>query len=205
MSGGRLNALLFALLLILAGALVMEVMVLEGWRGEVKEEARRSVTPHEAEPETYWRVPDRLVTVGAITELVERPLFRPSRRPPEPEAPPPEPEPEPEPPPDMNLRLNSTIVTPQGSVAFFRDTEKDEFVRLAIGDAYEGWTLDIIVPEGVVLSARGEIVELRVRPRGAPDSGTAPDPPPLPEPDPEPADDDEAQPDPDADTPENAS
>lgn len=85
--------------------------------------------------------------------LVERPLFYPSRRPPAPE---PESSPESEPTPlpaaDEALTLVGIIIMPEGMRALIREDESRRVSRLQLGDSIARWRLADISPEQVRLT-----------------------------------------------------
>ncbi|MDZ7808871.1 MAG: hypothetical protein U5L11_00415 [Arhodomonas sp.] len=109
-----------ALALVLATLLAVEAYWLEDWRHRVKAEARQPVPEAEPPaPNEIWAPAEELVAAVQVDDMVARPLFTPTRRPPEPE---PEPDPEPEEPKagKLNLRLSSIVVTPDKQVALAR-------------------------------------------------------------------------------------
>lgn len=84
-------------------------------------------------------------------EIVERPLFQATRRPPVAEetlAPVPEAEPED---PDAEFTLIGVVVMPQGTVALLHNKETGKVNRLKVGEAAEKWQLETVEPERVVL------------------------------------------------------
>ena len=100
-----------------------------------------------------------LSPLGDIEEygnVTERPLFMPDRRPPS-EEPEEEVLAEPELPSDLaRLDLNAVLITPSESSAWVWDPTKKELVRLRPGDELEGWSIQKILSDRVLLERQGE-------------------------------------------------
>jgi general secretion pathway protein N len=95
--------------------------------------------------------------------VVERPLFLPDRRPP-PDEPEEEEIPEPEQLTDLSgTDLTAVVITPDIVSAWVRSPRERESIRLRIGDEFEGWTVQTIEPDRLVLQRQGETDELRLR------------------------------------------
>ena len=89
--------------------------------------------------------------------VTERPLFLPDRRPPSEE---PEEEEAPadsEEPSDLaRLDLNAILLTPSESLAWVRDLEKKDLIRLHPGDELKGWSVKEILADRVLLERQGK-------------------------------------------------
>ena len=106
-----------------------------------------------------WAVP-----IESLSATRDRPLFTPSRRPPDQPvalAPPPPPS---APPvaaaPRPQLALMGTVVSTAGSIGIFTDQASGQIVRLKVGDAHGGWTLRSVGPRDVVLHGGADTVTL---------------------------------------------
>jgi hypothetical protein len=114
-------------------------------------------------PSTPWRVP-----LESLHETRERPLFRPSRRPPAPivvETPmvvvaPPPPPPPPPPAANPDLALVGVILGDTTSFALFIEKTSHESVRLRKGEMLGGWTLSSIKPRAATLTNGDRVVTL---------------------------------------------
>lgn len=96
-------------------------------------------------------------------ELLQRPLFSATRRPPAPPAPPvakPQPEPEPEPNPIEHVRVLGVITGPTLNGALLAEGEGTRF--LPLNQKYEGWTLRTLAEDHVVFQFRGRRQRLDV-------------------------------------------
>jgi general secretion pathway protein N len=98
-----------------------------------------------------------------FTETLARPLFMDTRRPPEPgEEPVAEEAPPPEPPKATaklaGLELSGIVITSKARVALIRKVRAGELLRLSVGEQVDGWTIDAIRPDRVILR-KNEIVE----------------------------------------------
>lgn len=105
-----------------------------------------------------WAIP-----IESLSVTRDRPLFTPSRRPPEQPvalAPPP-----PAAPPAAvsarpQLALMGTVVSTAGSIGIFTDQASGQIVRLKVGDAHGGWTLRSVGPRDVVMHGSADTVTL---------------------------------------------
>jgi hypothetical protein len=116
----------------------------------------------------------------AYAAVVERPLFRPERKPPDPEdTEPTQPEPEPEIATTLDgMDLSAVVITGGVNSAWVKPPGSDELIRLRLGDELEGWAVTDILPDRLVLERQGERDELPLR-----DFTAAPPPaPPAPDP-----------------------
>ena len=141
-----------------------------------------------------WRHPPRLQTSIAVdtppavtvpplqpfeplplthyAEIVERPVFIDTRRPEEDELTAPTAPPE----PDQPLDLIGVLLVPGAATALLRPTEPNaKVLRVAQGEMVEGWRLQSVSANRVVLQKNGEIRELvLIRPPPPTHSTTAP-------------------------------
>ncbi len=99
--------------------------------------------------------PPRIATLEFYSETVERPVFYPDRRPPEPEAeivvqaPPPPPEPE------VELSLVGIFLTDRSTMALILQHDTNRVARLNLGEEVANWRLEQVASQSVTLS-RGE-------------------------------------------------
>jgi hypothetical protein len=104
--------------------------------------------------------PEYVAQVLSATELMERPLFWASRRPPEPE---PEEEPTaapPPPPPPPPRDLTVTGVAKRGDQWTVLIKRRHETIRLQAGETLDGWTVEEVTPDRVRLRAGRSTVDL---------------------------------------------
>ena len=105
--------------------------------------------------------PFRMPPQQRFSELVERPPFVQSRRPPEIAA---QPEVRREAPRrDLKLTLIGVILQPNQQYALVQRPGKKEAQRLARGEKIDGWQVEGILPDRVVLSQAKEVVELELK------------------------------------------
>lgn len=105
-----------------------------------------------------WAVP-----IESLSATRDRPLFTPSRRPPEQPvalAPPPPSAPPAAVSPRPQLALMGTVVSTAGSIGIFTDQASGQIVRLKVGDAHGGWTLRSVGPRDAVLHTGADTVTL---------------------------------------------
>ncbi len=94
-----------------------------------------------------------MAPVEDFSTILERPLFSPSRRPPaqgavstaasEPE---------------LQVTLVGVIISSEEQIAIVRLEDASRFVRLSVGDSFQGWILDSIEPSRVTFR-RGDVEE----------------------------------------------
>ncbi|WP_435103492.1 hypothetical protein [Arhodomonas sp. AD133] len=166
---------LLVLVAVLAAIVAVEAVVLERWRESVKSVAREAPQPDTAQADDVWAPADELVAVGQVKDMVARPLFLPTRRPPKP---PEKPQPK-EPAPKagkLNLRLSSIVVTPEEQFALARVKGKGEKGdrRLSPGDEYNGWQVMAVFPDSVMFRSDAGTQELMLRPSGPPKNHAPP-------------------------------
>jgi type II secretory pathway component PulC len=84
-----------------------------------------------------------------FSETLDRPLFSKIRRPPAPE--PDAPAPEPEKKQTVKVRLAGVVISPRERVALVQEPRVKEITRLREGQEIEGWVLERILPDRIVL------------------------------------------------------
>ncbi len=94
-----------------------------------------------------------MAPVEDFSEILDRPLFSPTRRPPAQgvvsvEAPEPE----------LQVTLVGVIISSEEQIAIVRLKDADRFARLSVGDSLQGWILDSIEPSRVTFR-RGDLEE----------------------------------------------
>lgn len=110
-----------------------------------------------------------LPPLGAYADVVQRPLFAPTRRPPPPEAA-----------QDLlgaaeGFALLGTVIADDRRSALIRYGRPPRLARLGEGQAVEGWTVRTILPDRVLLEHGATRRELTLRDRpGAPPPGVHP-------------------------------
>jgi len=101
--------------------------------------------------------------IGQLVDMMERPLFFPDRRMPEPEveqvaATPPAP---------LRLKLEGIAIAGGSRVAVLRNLNGNGLVQLVEGDSHEGWTLDALSSNSATFSRNGgQSAELPLEPVG---------------------------------------
>jgi hypothetical protein len=107
---------------------------------------------------------DRQLSLQALTETRDRPLFSPSRRPPPPDVPVPErvepllavvsqaPPPPPAPP---DVRLMGLMLLPNRQLAILEHAPTGEVIRLAAGAELDAWTLRIVDARSIAFELDG--------------------------------------------------
>lgn len=156
----------------LAATLVVEFWVLQAWRQGHIEAVHAPIDDAVLEPEPLpsdTSVPlIAALAPGDWSELAERPLFSPARRPNEPDvadgsAAEPEPEPETAAEP-IRATLRSVVIGPDGAQAWLQPQGEERLVKIGLGDRYNDWVLETIDPNGVTLMASGRSQVLPLRP-----------------------------------------
>ena len=108
-----------------------------------------AATPGKAAPAPKLAVP-AVTPVSAFSETLARPLFHASRKPapridtPAPEAPSVE---------SPNLKLVGVVIVPEGRSALVRLPKSKELVEVLVGERIEGWRLDSIETDRIVLKS----------------------------------------------------
>lgn len=94
-----------------------------------------------------------MAPVEDFSEILERPLFSPTRRPPaQGVAATAAPEPE------LQVTLVGVIISSEEQIAIVRLKDAGRFARLSVGDSFQGWILDSIEPSRVTFR-RGDVEE----------------------------------------------
>ncbi len=89
--------------------------------------------------------------------VIERPLFRPDRKPEEPEQPDAAPEPEPMQATALDgIDLSAVLLTPQAASAWVKGPKDPELRRIRTGEDFDGWMVKEILADRVVLERQGE-------------------------------------------------
>jgi len=138
------------------------------WDARAQREAGAPVAPAAETPGAPLPDAAALLTPPPPREeyatVVERPLFLPDRRPPPPDsaAPPPEP-----PLLDLSavegLDLNAVLIAPGTVSAWVRGPRRPQPTRLRPGDDYEGWRVQEIRSDRLLLENQGTIREIALR------------------------------------------
>jgi general secretion pathway protein N len=142
--------------------------------------AAQHVTPEPAErvptPNPLWAVPLKQLSITR-----DRPIFTPSRRPPQPPAvaapapPPLRPAPKPAAPERPTLSLVGTISGGREAIGIFVDQASRKPVRLRIGEGHEGWVLRSVQRAGAALQKGPQVVFVTFPPpTNRPGAGTPP-------------------------------
>ncbi|WP_296805028.1 hypothetical protein [Thiocapsa sp.] len=113
----------------------------------------------------------------AYTSVTDRPLFRPERRPEEDVDPDAQATAEPDVATSLEgMNLSAVIITPTLVSAWIQDPNEPRLRRLRIGDDLEGWSVQTILPDRVLLERQGEQDALILRDYGKTPSPAAPMP-----------------------------
>ncbi len=119
----------------------------------------KSGTPDAAAGPSFQ--PFRMPPQQRFSELVERPPFTQSRRPPEVSA---QPQVRQEAPRrDLKLTLIGVILQPSQQYALVQRPGKKAALRLAKGEKIDGWQVEGILPDRLILSQAKEVVELELK------------------------------------------
>jgi hypothetical protein len=113
----------------------------------------------------------------AYASVTDRPLFRPQRRPEEDVDPEAQATAEPDAATSLEgMNLSAVIITPTLVSAWIQDPNEPRLRRLRIGDELEGWSVQTILPDRVLLERQGEQDALILRDYGKTPSPAAPMP-----------------------------
>ncbi len=127
---------------------------------ELPAQAVSGAEPTDAAAAPSFR-PFRMPPQQRFSELVERPPFTQSRRPPEVSA---EPVTRREAPrQDLKLTLIGVILQPDRQYALVQRPGRKEAQRVAKGEKIDGWQVEGILPDRVVLSQAKKVVELELK------------------------------------------
>lgn len=156
---------------VLPGTLAFALLGLLAWQWQDWPPVRPEVG---ADPALEGHVPDAppdlLATLkppadrDSYASIVERPLFRPDRKP----EPPPDEEPAvaPAPGPELaldTLDLNAVMITPTGVSAWVKNPAQPKLQRLRLGDELAGWSVREIRDDRILLERQGEEYALVLR------------------------------------------
>lgn len=146
-SSKAIMALLVVFCLMLAGVIALEWLHPPQLDTVV---APHTGTPVAVTPESVALEPSRMAPLTQYQEIVERPLFLEGRRPPQPEAPATVVQEQPvvE---DKSFTLLGVLITPEATLALLKVDETGKVHRIKVGDPLEGWRLEAIAADSVVL------------------------------------------------------
>lgn len=109
------------------------------------------------------------IRLEGLEATVKRPLFEPSRRafvpPPPPRAAPPPPKVAAPPPPVPAFRLLGVVASGERSIAIITHPGRPTAMRLETGDLIDGWQIERIEPNRVVLARAGQKKRIEIFPR----------------------------------------
>lgn len=144
----RLTLLLLLSCLLLVGALALQLYRGPQAPASAAGNTRPALAPQVDVAQSPYIPPDK----KRFSEIMERPLFEPTREPP------PQPlataTPAP-PPPPIRLKLEGIAITPEAKVAVLRDLSSNQLLRLGEGVEHQGWLVESVSPESARLT-RGE-------------------------------------------------
>ncbi len=109
-----------------------------------------------------------LLSLGSYAEIIERPLFRPNRRPPDPEEAKAEAQQAAAQAQQEQVHieelfaLNGVVVTKNKTVALLQDIKNNKSVRVSEGERVEGWRVERVFPNRVLFSHNGRAESLRL-------------------------------------------
>lgn len=159
--GNMMTAILLGAVLLLLGVVTAEVSL-----GTVSKRDPQSqeLPPRDLGP-ALQSVAVEIAALESLTDTIERPLFLQSRRPPAPEAAPTVEEPVREKPVASLPRfVVSAIVIADGErTALLRNPSDGRMLRVVEGDDVQGWTLEEVQSDRVVLATGGRRQELPLR------------------------------------------
>jgi hypothetical protein len=99
-------------------------------------------------------------SMSQLVDLLERPLFFPDRRMPQPEVK----EASPPPPTPLRLKLEGIAIAGGARVAVLRNLNGAGLLQLAEGETYDGWTLDALTSTSAQFSRGAQTNELLLDP-----------------------------------------
>lgn len=143
--GGNLPAVLFLLCLGLGYALFIEVSAEDPGADVGPTAAAVPARVAELPPPAGFQLPP----IETFSETIARPVFSKTRRPPPPGEAPETPQSDPKP---VGFRLTGVVITPDGRTALIRQLRTGEIAELVLGQQIEGWLVESILPDRVVLS-----------------------------------------------------
>lgn len=125
----------------------------------------------------------RMPPKNAYKQLVTRPPFSPTRRPPRAKPPEPKPvvqRPQPAAPkPSVvapQITLVGILINPEKTIAMVRKRGAEELLRLAKGEDLDGWRVEGVLPDRLLLSHQGKVLEIELSEAARREAETAPAP-----------------------------
>jgi hypothetical protein len=135
-----------------------------------------SSAPVGSEPDAAAQLPSP-EPKDAYASVTDRPLFRPQRRPEEEVDPDAQASAEPDVATSLDgMNLSAVIITPTLVSAWIQDPNAPKLRRLRIGDDLEGWSVQTILPDRILLERQGEQDALILRDYGKKPNPAAPTP-----------------------------
>lgn len=161
MTGGlrRIGVLGFSLIVLCM--ILFAAIVFQLYRGPTVVHANgiTPVTTASVAPSLLPKAGARFPPLQQFAEIIERPLFDASRRPPAKPAPK-----DPGPPVELTqLQLKGVVMAPDMNLAVFFDKRRRETIRVALGAALGEWALDDIRSDGVTFRKGGATYEMLLR------------------------------------------
>ena len=95
-----------------------------------------------------------LAPVEDFSEVLDRPLFSPTRRPPAEGA-----VPAPDSEPELEVTLVGVIISSEEQIAIVKPKDGSRLLRLSVGDSFQGWAVDSIEKSRIIFR-RGDIEEI---------------------------------------------
>lgn len=170
-----ITALLILLLIVLTGALWLEIQ--HGLFAPKRVEAAK---PLAAAATTAKPAEDVVAPAGPLLsaredygpfdDMLERPLFSPSRRPPEieeaapaaPSTPRVQAPTGPNPADLLRYALVGTLIADPRRIALLRDPSSPDLIELRVGDRLHGWEVSEVTTQSVIFEQDGRSVELQI-------------------------------------------
>jgi hypothetical protein len=155
-ANGLYTVMLMVFCAVVVGVVTVEVL----YPPQLAKPSERPEASASAIPEIQPLEGPDVASLGEYNEIIERPLFLSTRRPPE-EQPEEPPEPAPEPPSaDETFTLLGVVLTPEATMALLQDDKTGEIARLQVGDQVNGWHLKAVQANSVSLSKGDQAVDL---------------------------------------------
>ena len=102
-----------------------------------------------------------------FSQFIERPPFSATRRPPQPRRTAVVAKPQPQPMPKPRIVLVGTFVNSVSGVAVIQWLGTDKQLRLSLGESLDGWTLESIQRDRILLRSKSETFEVLLRASGS--------------------------------------
>jgi general secretion pathway protein N len=122
--------------------------------------------PRAPEPAVFTLPP-----LDRYAEVVQRPLFAPTRQPPPPETV------QDNQTKSSSFTLAAIIISGQGKVALIQHGKPPVLARLSVGQSVDGWTVQSVLPDRVVLERAAVLQELKLKDKPGAGVVTPPRPP----------------------------